>query len=289
MVFMVKFLKAVFLLYIAISIIGCGKKLDPRPKDSIIIPAPQNVILKNTDDGVYIKNNERYVLFIEKSSIDDLRCAEDFKFLVKLKPNEEFVDKNVIESHSYVYRFTNMDEDIGVESIFRPKSILFSRPIGIKSIVVTPNPNGEAFISLQFDRVPRGFLLKLNGKDLGRYSGDNVTILLEEREQNEIVVIPYDQYNNLGIEKKIVFSNPKIYFLTPPEKIKFIKDEGTIFLSWDVVPYAKGYRIYDTESNLIIDTKVNYARLKSSKCADFYISSYNDVVESEKKLYRNCE
>ncbi|MGB9730901.1 MULTISPECIES: hypothetical protein [Calditerrivibrio] len=286
---MIKFLKTVFLLYIAISIMGCGKKLDPKPKDSIIIPAPQNVILKNTDDGIYIKNNEKYVLFIEKSSIDDLRCAEDFKFLIKLKPEEEFVDKNVIESHSYVYRFTNMDENIGVESIFRPKSILFSRPISIKSFVIMPNPNGEALISLQFDRVPRGFIVKLNGKDLGRFSGDNVTILLEEKEQNEIVIIPYDQYNNTGVEKKIIFSNPKIYFLTPPEKIKFIRDEDKIFLSWEAVPYAKGYRIYDNESNLIIDTKVNYAKIVSSKCINFYISSYNDVTESDKKLYKNCE
>lgn len=286
---MINKINSLLLLLILTVIFSCGKKLDPKPKDSIIIPAPQNIVLENRNDGIYIKNNEEYTLFVEKSSIDDKRCASDFRFLTKLKNGEEFIDRNVEESLSYVYRFTSIDEAIGVESIFRTKSILYSKPISITNLIITPKPTGEAQISLEFDHKPRGFTIKINNKDLGRFQGDNITLLLEDREQNEIIITPYDQYNNIGIPKKVIYQNPRVYFITPPSNIKHIFDEKVVLLNWDDVPYATGYKIYDTNNNLMIDTKVNYTKIEINRCIEFYISSYNDYVESEKRYTKICE
>jgi len=277
-----------FVLISIIIFVSCGKKLDPKPKDTIIIPSPNNVILENSEEGVYIKNNENYTLFVEKSSIDDARCAENFIFLTKLKPNEEYVDKNVIESHSYIYRFTNIDESIGVESIFRPKSILYSKPIKITGFVIEPKPTGEATIFLEFNEKPRGVAVKINGKDLGRFTDNKLSLLLEDRDSNEIIIVPYDKYNNHGIPKRIVYSNPKVYFLTPPDNLKYVIDENRLLLNWDDVPYAKGYKIYNS-SGCIIDTKVNYVNIIFEKCVEIYISSYNDFTESEKRYFKICK
>lgn len=281
----------VLLILFIIFINACGKKLDPKPKDSIIIPPPRKVSLENREEGVYIKNNEEYTLFVEKSSIDDTKCSDNFIFLVKLKPEEGYLDRDVKESLSYVYRFTNLDENYGVESTFVSKSILYSKPIKITNFIISPKPTGEVTISLTFDKIPRGVHVKINNKDLGRFTDNTFTLLLEDKEQNTISITPYDKYNNLGVTKTVVYSNPRVYFITPPEIKNYIIDENSILINWDDIPYAKGYRLYDTKSNKVLDTKVNYAKLnleKPNSCIEFYISSYNEQIESEKKYIKLC-
>ncbi|MCX8084225.1 MAG: hypothetical protein N3C60_04820 [Calditerrivibrio sp.] len=268
---------------------GCGKKLDPRPKDSIIIPAPNLIVLENTDEGILIKNAEEYNVFVEKSSIDDLKCADDFRFLIKIPSGGEFLDKNVTEAHSYVYRFTNVDEEIGVESIFRAKSILYSKPISVKNLVINPKPTGEAILNIFFDREPRGYLLKVNNKELGRFNRDNITILLEDKEENEIVITPYDQYNNLGKTKRVLYKNPRIYFITPPDVVRSITNDDFFLVNWDDVPYAKGYRVYNDKELILAETMVPYLKIKAvDTCQEIYIASFNDEVESEKRVFKVC-
>jgi len=99
----VNIIRIIFVGMFIIMIGACGKKTAPISKDSITLPVPEKFVLKNTDKGVYIKNNDqKYTLFVEKASLDDNNCATSFGFVTKLKPNADFTDENVIISRVFL-------------------------------------------------------------------------------------------------------------------------------------------------------------------------------------------
>jgi hypothetical protein len=276
---------------------ACGKKTAPISKDSIALPVPEKFVLKNTDKGIYIKNNDpKYTLFVEKASLDDNNCATSFGFVTKLKPNTDFTDEKVIVSRGYSYRLMNMDEEIGVQSQPVDKNIIYSKPINVMNVFVTPHPTGDINLKVTFDQMPRFFTITLNGKELGRFNGDNATILLEDLDKNTIVITPVDKFNNTGNIKTIVYENPKIYFLTSPKDIGYFydSDNKSVFLHWDSVDYATGYRVYDEAEghnypiaeSLTPFVRFNY-HLKG--CKRFGVSAYNDKTESKKAYVKVCE
>lgn len=282
-----------FLLLVLSLSISCGKKLDPIPKESIIIPPPEDIVLQNTDKGVILKNNGNYIVYIEKSSIDDKDCSEKFRYVVKVPQKGEFLDENVLESYTYTYRITNIDEIIGRESIPRSFNITYSPPISVKKFEIIPNSDGRVNILLYFNKKPRFFEVNLNGKELGNFSGDNITILLDDSELNVIKITPFDKFNNRGEVKTITYANPKIYFLYPPERISYIYDNGLAIIQWDPVVYAKGYKLFIVEKDInykeVADIKVNFVKISFKGCIDIAIAAYNDEVESEKKYFKICE
>lgn len=272
---------------------SCGKKLDPIPKESIVIPAPVNIVLQNQEKGILLKNNGDYTIYVEKSSIDDKNCSDKFRYIVKIPKKGEFLDENVLESHTYTYKVTNIDEIIGLESASQSFSITYSPPIYVKQFSIIPNPDGKVHLMLHFDRQPRFFTINLNGKQLGNFNGDNVTILLDDTESNSITITPFDKFNNKGEVKTITYSNPKTYFLYSPQHISYIYDNGLAMIHWDPIVYAKGYKFYIVESvgryRDPIDLKVNFVKVPFHGCLEFAISAYNDEVESEKKDFKICE
>ncbi|MEF3255847.1 MAG: hypothetical protein K6348_09880, partial [Deferribacterales bacterium] len=263
---------------------------DPISKDRIVIPPPDNVSVENRYDGVVIKNNGKYTLYVEKSSLDDKNCSEQFKFLTKIPAGGTFIDKDVIQTYTYSYRITNLDEEIRVESVSKDYSIIYAIPIEVNGFEIIPSPNGYITMNLNFSSKPRYFKVFLNGKEVGKFNNDNITLLLEDIESNEIVIIAYDKFNNQGVAKRIIYSNPRSFYLYPPEKFEIIEDENFKFIHWESVPYAIGYRLYDFDTGLLVrETKVNYIRLDLKGCKKFYLTSFNDKTESEKKLLDLCK
>lgn len=277
---------------------GCGKKTNPISKDAIELPVPTKYVLSNTDKGVYIRNNDnKYTLFVEKSSLDDDNCSTSFAFVAKLKPKEDFTDDKVKVAAAYTYRLMNMDEEIGVQSQPVDKNIIYSKPINVMEVLITPYPTGDVDLRLRFDQMPRFFTITLNGKELGRFNGDNATILLEDMDKNTIVITPVDRFNNTGNIKTVVYENPKMYFLTPPKDIGYFydSDNNTVFLHWDSVDYATGYKVYEEKKDekgfLISDTSVPFAKFvyHLKGCKQFGISAYNSKTESKKAYIKVCE
>jgi len=88
----------------------------------------------------------------------------------------------------------------------------------------------------------------------------------------------------------------RLYFLTPPKDIGYFydSDNKTVFLHWDSVDYAKGYKIYDESKGSeqpIADTHTPYVRFNDhlKGCKRFGVSAYNDKTESRKAYVKVCE
>jgi len=65
----VNIIRIIFVGMFIIMIGACGKKTAPISKDSITLPVPEKFVLKNTDKGVYIKNNDQNIHFLWKKHL----------------------------------------------------------------------------------------------------------------------------------------------------------------------------------------------------------------------------
>jgi len=49
----------------------------------------------------------------------------------------------------------NMDEEIGVQSQPVDKNIIYSKPINVMEVLITPYPTGDINLKVTFDQMPR--------------------------------------------------------------------------------------------------------------------------------------
>jgi len=61
----------------------------------------------------------------------------------------------MLSSQGYSYRLMNMDEEIGVQSQPVDKNIIYSKPINVMEVLITPYPTGDINLKVTFDQMPR--------------------------------------------------------------------------------------------------------------------------------------
>ncbi|UOD34029.1 hypothetical protein DSN97_07615 [Deferribacteraceae bacterium V6Fe1] len=284
-------IKAFILVNIIFLLLACGKKTDPIPLDTVVIPQVEvERTLTLTDNGVLIKNVSGYVLYVEKAEVIS-DCAQEFKIVAKIEPKGYYIDKNVIKGEDYIYRFFNVDEDIKVASKEVTKKITFNHPVKVEKFEAAFLNDKYVKANLFFSDEVGYYEVYLNSKLVKKSKQMQLELPLEDKDMNTVEIIPYDKYFNKGIVFKKDFISYSKYLLPDVKGVKFIDKGDTFILSWDSVSGAVGYRIYlieNADKKLIETSKENFQVLKKNGSCIFGISAFNEYTESNLSTINIC-
>lgn len=277
-------IKILILASIIFLLFACGKKTDPVPLDTIVIPEVEiEKAITLSDSGVLIKNTGNYVLYIEKAeTVND--CVQEYKLLAKVNPKSHYSDEYVIRGNEYIYRLFNVDEDNKVASKGVTKKITFNYPIKIEKFEYDLIDERYLKANLTFSDEVGYYEIYINSKLVKKSKQLQMELSFEDKNLNTVEIIPYDRYFNKGIVFKKDFIAYSKYLLPEVKGIKFIDRGDTFILSWDSVSGAKGYKIYFIDNNdkkLIETVKENFQILqKNDYGCEYAISAFNDYTES---------
>ncbi|MCB4204745.1 hypothetical protein LF845_07200 [Deferribacterales bacterium Es71-Z0220] len=284
-------IKTFILLSIFFLLLACGKKTDPIPLDTLILPQVEvEKVLKLDDNGVLIKNISKYVLYVEKAEVIG-DCAQEFSVIAKIEPKGNYIDNNVTKGVDYIYRLFNVDENIKVASKEVTKKITFNYPVKVEKFESSLLSDKYLKAELYFSDEIGYYEVYLNSKLVKKSKQMQLELPLEDKDINTVEIIPYDKYFNKGIVFKKDFISYSKYLLPNVKGVKFIDKGGSFILSWDSVRGATGYKIYlieNTDKKFIEMSKENFRVLQKNGRCVFGISAFNDYTESNLSIINIC-
>ncbi|MDY6820786.1 MAG: hypothetical protein SVN78_04095 [Deferribacterota bacterium] len=285
-----KTVKLISLFTILLLVLACGKKTDPIPKSQFIPPAEDEVFIEVVKGGVLVKNNDKdYNLIVQKSACEG--CGGVFKELATIKPEGQFLDRDVKEKEQYFYKFMFKHPRYDIYSNYFIKRITYLKQVAIKNIEIIPIDNKTISINLDFTDTIRHYKLYIN--DELYYDGRNERlegITLKER-YNKVSILPYDIYNNKG---RLYAQRIDTFDLNRPKKVEnidYVFDDGNLYISWDRVNYADKYSLKIKIDGRVMEfaQEVNYFKTQVPqhiKCIDIGLQAENDFFKSG---YKNIE
>lgn len=284
-------IKAFILINIIFLLLACGKKTDPIPLDTVVLPEVEiEKAITLNDSGVLIKNTSKYVLYVEKAEVVN-DCIKEYNLLSKVNPKGYYIDKKVIKGKDYIYRLFNVDEDIKVASKEVSKKITFNFPIKVEKFESVLMDDKYVKANLLFSDDLGYYEVYLNSKLVKKSKQMQLDLYLQDKDMNTIEIIPYDKYFNKGIVFKKDFVRYSKYLLSDVKGVKFIDKGDTFILSWDSVSGAAGYKIYNIDSSdkkLIKTVKENFQVLPKKYGCTFGIAAFNEYTESNLSTIDIC-
>jgi len=282
------------LLTLLILFAGCGKKTDPVSKDSLeSVKPPVLYQVVNTDSGVYIKNNEKALLYVERAKPVDGTCTP-YKKLNILEPGGEYTDTTVENDQAYNYRFTKqtLKYKLVSDSVVRP--VVYSRPLTVESAEVIAGENGAAI-----DIVPSGDFLRMDvksGNKTAAVTGYNdVFIPSEDISGDELTIVLTDYYGNKGKPFTVSLQKKEDINETLPEPVRNLYAAyigEALRIVWDSSENAENYEINicSEVSCETILSKVPFAVYKKDidSCLDIAVYAVGQNGRSGESALRFC-
>ncbi len=290
-----KIYNSLLILIFLFTVIGCGIKAPPIPKDSLNIPYPTNISISITNDGVLISNNQDIMLVVEKSKINNNALnRRDYKRLTLISPKNTYTDDDVVDGATYTYRFKNYSTEYNTFSTPAVKTITYNTPIKIKDIKIEQK-NNSICLDIKLNETTKYADIMINSKIVDKIDKNNKSCYnLPSSAQVSIMILPYDKNENAGIPYETTITQDNKDFILPPQNVKALRDVSSIILSWDKVDNADSYNIYlnnKDKQQLISNTTVTlykYNLKNDENCIDFLLSTVKGNKESNKIQVTSC-
>ena len=235
----------IFLIILCLFLWACGIKSAPIPKSSLNIPYPDTVKVSVTDEGVLIENlSDKYTMFAERSEYSrNLMLVDVYKRLSLISPNTSYLDKNVEQSVTYIYRFKNFYTEYNTFSPAVSRTIKYYVPVTIKNVSLNLFRK-EICITTNASSAVKNISVNINGKDMGGISSGQECFELPNTLTINLLLIPYDFEDNPGVAYTETIKRDEDTVLLPPQNAKALRQGKTIIISWDKGAAGDVYNVY---------------------------------------------
>ena len=272
--------------------LACGKKADPRPIESLMIPQPTWVELYLKEDGIHIANNSTdFSILAERaeSEVGDLFFPVYYT-LATVKPQSAFIDNSTRRNTRYIYRIRTIHTKYDVYSDPITKVVSYKGAVAVESLKWRIDKRSLC-VDVKLSRDVASHKIMMNGKEMDAtkecYPLPNASTIL-------LVVIPYsDGGLPGGAYSEVINVEPGIIIL-PPQNVRIIRMDRQITLSWQDVPGAVRYEIKAIDGRGIVVTDrttltiYNSNLIFENRCTEFTLISVGEKISSEPIKVQSC-